>query len=110
MKKLLEENDTLMQTTPTTHPPAWVSPIYKPNFLSKNPANDVNVHLEIYNNVFRMIPGHKKNTCPIEKWFWMPNAEHVDILSCFYPSMGKTSKPEMLTSSIPITIFLSSKC
>ena len=73
MKKLLEENDTLMQTTPTTHPPAWVSPIYKPNFLSKNPANDVNVHLEIYNNVFRMIPGHKKNTCPIEKWFWMPN-------------------------------------
>jgi len=45
MKKVLEENETLMQIFNNaarllTHIPARVSPIYKSKFSSKNPANE----------------------------------------------------------------------
>jgi len=41
MKKLLEENKTLMQIVNAAErpPTRMVSPIYKPTFSSKNPAN-----------------------------------------------------------------------
>jgi len=41
MKKLLEENETLTQIVyDARRPPGRTSPIYKPKFCSKNPADN----------------------------------------------------------------------